>query len=58
LAASAAAGALIELVVIRRLYSRDHLDQVLATFALILILSEATRWRSARSRCSSTSPRR
>ena len=34
----------IELVVIRRLYQRDHLDQVLATFALILILSEATRW--------------
>jgi branched-chain amino acid transport system permease protein len=44
LAAAAAAGALIELVVIRRLYARDHLDQVLATFALILILSEATRW--------------
>ena len=44
LAAAAAAGALIEVVVIRRLYARDHLDQVLATFALILILSEATRW--------------
>lgn len=44
LAAAAAAGAVIELVVIRRLYSRDHLDQVLATFALILILSEGTRW--------------
>ncbi|SEQ26181.1 branched-chain amino acid ABC transporter permease [Thalassovita taeanensis] len=44
LAAAAAAGALIELVVIRRLYARDHLDQVLATFALILILSEGTRW--------------
>jgi len=44
LAAAAAAGALIEMVVIRRLYSRDHLDQVLATFALILILSEGTRW--------------
>ncbi|MBX3576355.1 MAG: branched-chain amino acid ABC transporter permease [Rhizobiaceae bacterium] len=44
LAAAAAAGALIEVVVIRRLYQRDHLDQVLATFALILILSEATRW--------------
>lgn len=42
-AAAAAAGALIEVVVIRRLYARDHLDQVLATFALILILSEATR---------------
>jgi branched-chain amino acid transport system permease protein len=44
LAAAAAAGALAELVVIRRLYDRDHLDQVLATFALILIFSEATRW--------------
>ena len=44
LAAAAAAGALIEMLVIRRLYERDHLDQVLATFALILILSEGTRW--------------
>jgi branched-chain amino acid transport system permease protein len=44
LAAAAAAGALIELLLIRRLYARDHLDQVLATFALILILSEGTRW--------------
>jgi branched-chain amino acid transport system permease protein len=44
LAAAAAFGALIELTVIRRLYARDHLDQVLATFALILVFSEATRW--------------
>lgn len=44
LAAAAAAGALVEVVVIRRLYKRDHLDQVLATFALILIFSEGTRW--------------
>jgi len=44
IAAAAAAGALVELVVIRRLYDRDHLDQVLATFALILIFSEGTRW--------------
>ncbi|WGW03551.1 branched-chain amino acid ABC transporter permease [Tropicibacter oceani] len=44
LAGAAAAGALIELLVIRRLYNRDHLDQVLATFALILIFSEGTRW--------------
>lgn len=42
--ASAAAGALVELLVIRRLYEKDHLDQVLATFALILIFSEGTRW--------------
>ncbi|MDJ0826114.1 MAG: branched-chain amino acid ABC transporter permease [Rhodobacter sp.] len=44
LAAAAAAGAVVELAVIRRLYARDHLDQVLATFALILIFSEGTRW--------------
>jgi branched-chain amino acid transport system permease protein len=44
LAAAALAGAIIEIVVIRRLYKRDHLDQVLATFALILIFSEGTRW--------------
>ncbi|WP_422367216.1 branched-chain amino acid ABC transporter permease [Pelagibius sp.] len=42
--AAAAAGALIEVLVIRRLYDRDHLDQVLATFALILIFSELVRW--------------
>ncbi|MGD1879859.1 MAG: branched-chain amino acid ABC transporter permease [Kiloniellaceae bacterium] len=42
--AAAAAGALVEIVVIRRLYDRDHLDQVLATFALILIFSELARW--------------
>ena len=44
LAAAAAAGALVEAVVIRRLYKAAHLDQVLATFALILIFSEGTRY--------------
>lgn len=44
LTAAAATGALVEVVVIRRLYKRDHLDQVLATFALILIFSEGVRW--------------
>ena len=44
LAAAAASGALMEMLVIRRLYNRDHLDQVLATFALILVFSEGTRW--------------
>ncbi len=44
LACAAAAGAIVELLVIRRLYDRDHLDQVLATFALILMFSEGTRW--------------
>ena len=44
LAAAAAVGAIIEIVVIKRLYGRDHLDQVLATFALILVFSEGVRW--------------
>ena len=44
LAAAALAGAIVEIAVLRRLYRRDHLDQVLATFALILIFSEGTRW--------------
>lgn len=44
LAGAAAAGAIVEITIIRRLYARDHLDQVLATFALILIFSEGTRW--------------
>jgi branched-chain amino acid transport system permease protein len=39
-AAAALAGIAIELVVIRRLYARHHLDQVLATFALILIAND------------------
>ncbi|QRY71047.1 branched-chain amino acid ABC transporter permease (plasmid) [Ensifer sp. PDNC004] len=44
LAAAAGVGAIIEVAVIRRLYDRDHFDQVLATFALILVLSEGARW--------------
>ena len=44
LIAAALAGAIVEIVVIRRLYRREHLDQVLATFALILMFSEGTRW--------------
>lgn len=44
LIAAACAGAIMEMVLIRRLYNRNHLDQVLATFALILIFSDATRW--------------
>ncbi len=44
LAAAALAGTIVEMLVIRRLYDRGHLDQVLATFALILIFSEGTRW--------------
>ncbi len=41
--ATAAIGALLEVAVLRRLYKRDHLSQVLATFALILIANDAVR---------------
>ena len=44
LSAAALAGAIVEMTIVRKLYNRDHLDQVLATFALILIFSEGTRW--------------
>jgi branched-chain amino acid transport system permease protein len=36
-------GMIIEMVVMRRLYARDHLDQVLATFGLILFFNELVR---------------
>src|SRR6478736_5112604 len=39
--AAAFAGMAMELFVLRRLYARDHLDQVLATFALILIFNQS-----------------
>ena len=42
LPAAAFMGWLVELVIIRQLYRRDHLDQVLATFGLILFLNELT----------------
>ena len=41
---AAAVGLAVEALVIRRLYARDHLDQVLATFALILIFNQAVTW--------------
>jgi branched-chain amino acid transport system permease protein len=40
LPAVATVGIVIELIVFRRLYRRDHLDQVLATFGLILFFNE------------------
>ncbi len=36
-------GVMVEKVVMRRLYARDHLDQVLATFGLILFFNELVR---------------
>lgn len=40
LGAAAAVGIAMEYLVIRRLYGRDHLDQVLATFGLILFFNQ------------------
>ena len=36
-------GAALEIALLRRLYQRDHLTQVLATFALILVFNEVAR---------------
>lgn len=42
-------GLLLEFLVIRRLYHRSHLDQVLATFGIVMIVSEGVKiiWGSA-----------
>lgn len=39
-------GLVVERLIIRRLYTRSHLDQVLATFGLILFFNELMRWLS------------
>ena len=44
LLATGAIGIVIEFLIMRRLYQRDHLDQVLATFGLILFFNEAVSW--------------
>lgn len=36
-------GVVVEFLALRRLYGRDHLDQVLATFGLILFFNEITK---------------
>ena len=43
LAAAALVGMLVEAIVLRRLYKKDHVDQVLATFGLIMFFNELTR---------------
>lgn len=43
MAGTAVLGMLLEWTLLRRLYERDHLSQVLATFALILIMNEGVR---------------
>ncbi|MFQ5691425.1 MAG: branched-chain amino acid ABC transporter permease [Nitrospinota bacterium] len=40
---TALVGIAVEVVALRTLYSRDHLDQVLATFGLILFFNELTK---------------
>jgi ABC-type branched-subunit amino acid transport system permease subunit len=42
--AVAALGAVIEVVLLRRIYHMPELFQLLATFALVLIISDATLW--------------
>lgn len=41
--ATALVGALLEIFLLRRFYSRSHLDQVLVTFGLILVFNETVR---------------
>ena len=41
--ATALTGALLERVLLRRFYERSHLDQVLVTFGLILVINEVVR---------------
>ena len=43
LPATMAVGVIVEMTALRTLYARDHLDQVLATFGLILFFNELTR---------------
>src|SRR5258708_12438093 len=40
LGATLIVGMIVEVVALRRLYGRDHLDHVLLTFALILLFNE------------------
>ena len=43
LPAAVVIGLVLEVVVIRRLYARSHLDQVLATFGLVMIVNETVK---------------
>ena len=49
LAAALVLGLLLEFTVFRRLYDRDHLDQVMATFGIILFLNQGVKlvWGAA-----------
>lgn len=43
LGAAALMGAIVEVIILRHLYKREHLDQVLATFGLIMFFNELTQ---------------
>src|ERR1700732_856386 len=43
LAATLVVGMAVELIAVRKLYGRDHLDHVLGTFGLILFFNELVR---------------
>ena len=57
---AALVGLIVDRVALRTLYRRDHLDQVLATFGLILFFNELVRliWGPVLVLVISTSPRR
>jgi branched-chain amino acid transport system permease protein len=57
LIATLAVGMIVEVVALRTLYERDHLDQVLATFGLILFFNEAVAIVWGRSALFTTVPR-
>jgi branched-chain amino acid transport system permease protein len=57
LAATLAIGMLLEMLTLRTLYERDHLDQVLATFGLILFFNEAVAIVWGRAALFTTVPR-
>jgi len=57
LVATLAVGMIVEVVALRTLYERDHLDQVLATFGLILFFNEAVAIVWGRSALFTTVPR-
>src|SRR5215207_3675121 len=44
LAAALAFGLVLEFAVLRHLYDRDHLDQVIATFGIILFLNQGVKF--------------
>jgi branched-chain amino acid transport system permease protein len=57
LAATLAVGMVVEVLTLRTLYERDHLDQVLATFGLILFFNEAVAIVWGRAALFTTVPR-